>query len=113
MTRPFCIKELRWAKLYDCVLVGVVEKDSRHGPADFGLEARRAPADLKHVLGDVEFVEYRRRGFEAAAMLAEIVRRCGPPAAGSQEPEPEPEPEPEAAEGPGAVPAAPPAGSCS
>jgi hypothetical protein len=87
MTRPFCIKELRWAKLYDCVLVGVVEKDSRHGPADFGLEARRAPADLKHVLNDVKFVEYRRRGFEAEAMLAEIVRRCGPPAVGNHEPE--------------------------
>jgi hypothetical protein len=87
MTRPFCVKELRWAKLYGCALVGVVEKDSRHGPADFGLEARRAPADLKHVLNDVEFIEYRRRGFEAEAMLAEIIRRCG--SSGALEPAPE------------------------
>jgi hypothetical protein len=93
MTRPFCIKELRWAKLYGCILVGVGEKDTRHGPADFGLEARRAPADLTHVLNDVEFVEYWRRGFEAAAMLAEIVRRCGPPGAPELLPEPAPEPE--------------------
>jgi hypothetical protein len=96
MTRPFCIKELRWAKLYGCALVGVVEKDSRHGPADFGLEARRAPADLEHVLADVEFVEYQRRNYLAAAMLEEIVRRCGPPGAPGPAPAPAPEPEPEA-----------------
>ena len=78
-TRPFCLKELRWAKLYSCALAGLVEKDTRHGPADFGLEMHRAPADLKHVLADVEFLEYQRRSFLAKAMLEELFRRFGPP----------------------------------
>jgi hypothetical protein len=81
-TRPFCVKELRWAELYGCALLGVVEKDSRHGPADFGLEARRAPADLAHVLADVEFVEYQRRGYLEKAMVEELGRRVGGSAAG-------------------------------
>jgi hypothetical protein len=80
-TRPFCVKELRWAKLYGCKLIGVVEKDTRHCPADFGLEARRAPTDLKHVLADVEFIEYQRRDFLEKAMIQELLLRAasGPP----------------------------------
>eukprot|EP01050_Picozoa_sp_SAG11_P005421 SAG11_NODE_382_length_9923_cov_29.276771_10_plen_751_part_00 len=93
-TRPFCVKELRWAKLYGCALVGLVEKDTRHGPADFGVERRRAPDDLKHVIDDVEFLEYQRRSFLASAMLEELCRRFGSPGS-SPELEPEPEPEPE------------------
>ena len=54
-TRPFCLKELRWAILYGCKIVGVVEKDARHGAVDFGREAKLAPADLKHVFAEVEF----------------------------------------------------------
>ena len=65
LSKSCCGPQLRWAKMYGCTLVGVVETDTRHGPADFGLEARRAPADLKHVLNDVEFQPYRRRNFEA------------------------------------------------
>ena len=59
--------------------------DTRHGPADFGLEMHRALADLKHVLADVEFLEYQRRSFfkklrpMAKAMLEELFRRFGPP----------------------------------
>ena len=34
-TRPCCVKELCWAKLYGCTLIGVVETDMRHHPADF------------------------------------------------------------------------------
>ncbi len=75
--RPFCNAEQRWGKLYGCSIVGVVEKDSRHGPADFGKEKERAPADLKHLLDEVEFIEYRRRDFEAAAMVQELLRRGG------------------------------------
>ena len=75
--RPFCNAEQRWGKLYGCNIVGVVEKDSRHGPADFGKEKERAPADLKHLLDEVEFIEYRRRDFEAAAMVQELLRRGG------------------------------------
>ena len=48
--RPFCQAEQRWGKLYGCNFVGVVEKDFRHNPADFGKEKERAPADLKHLL---------------------------------------------------------------
>jgi hypothetical protein len=117
--RPFCNAEQRWGLLYGCHFVGVVEKDSRHHPADFGAEKQRAPPDLKRLLDEVEYLEYRRRDFEAAAMVQELLRRggvqaaAGPPhpegvpptrqpaqpepeAAVSAEPEPEPEPEPEA-----------------
>ena len=76
-SRPFCVMELRWAKLYGCKLVGVVEKDPRHCPADFALEARRAPADLKHVLADVEFLEYQRRDYLADAMVSKLAEICG------------------------------------
>lgn len=75
--RPFCQAEQRWGKLYGCNMVGVVEKDSRHSPADFGKEKERAPADLKHLLDEVEFIEYRRRDFEAAVMVQELLRRGG------------------------------------
>ena len=61
MGRPFCLKELRWAILYDCKIVGVVEKDARHGAADFDREAKLAPADLKHIFAEVEFIEFHRR----------------------------------------------------
>ena len=67
--------EQRWGKLYDCKFVGVVEKDSRHGAADFVKEKQRAPADLKGLLDKVEFIEYRRRDFEEKAMVQELARR--------------------------------------
>lgn len=75
--RPFCNSEQRWGILYGCKFLGVVEKDTRHNPADFAKEKRRAPADLKHLLDEVEFIEYRRRDFEANAMVAELLRRAG------------------------------------
>ena len=75
--RQFCNAEQRWGKLYNCKIVGVVEKDSRHNPADFGKEKERAPADLKHLLDEVEFIEFRRRDFEAVAMVQELLRRGG------------------------------------
>jgi hypothetical protein len=78
MGRPFCHAEQRWGQLYGCNFVGVVEKDSRHGAADFATEKERAPADLKHLLDEVEFIEYRRRDFEAKAMVEELVRRVDP-----------------------------------
>jgi hypothetical protein len=99
MGRPFCNAEQRWAKLYSCNLIGVVEKDDRHSPADFGKEKMRAPVDLKHILEDVEFIDYRRRGYEEKGMVEEIMRRGGSvgPLPGSMQPEHEPEPEPEPA----------------
>ena len=45
--------------------------------ADFGKEKERAPTDLKHLLDEVEFIEYRRRDFEAASMVQELLRRGG------------------------------------
>eukprot|EP01047_Picozoa_sp_COSAG01_P002170 COSAG01_NODE_56_length_31088_cov_39.354771_6_plen_516_part_00 len=77
MGRRFCNDEQRWAKLYSCNFVGVVEKDKRHGPADFAAEKSIAPADLAHILDDVEFIEYRRRDFEVKAMITELMRRGG------------------------------------
>ena len=77
MGRRFCNEEQRWAKHYGCAIVGVHEKDERHNPADFSEEKERAPEDLKHLLDDVEFIEYRRRGFEAQAMVQELLRRGG------------------------------------
>jgi hypothetical protein len=97
MARPFCNAEQRWAKLYSCKLIGVVEKDSRHSPADFAKEKERAPADLKHILEDVEFIDYERRNYKAKSMIEEIMRRGGSvgPSPRSMQLEPEPEPEPE------------------
>eukprot|EP01048_Picozoa_sp_COSAG05_P007993 COSAG05_NODE_588_length_8503_cov_54.867563_2_plen_1332_part_00 len=102
MGRPFCQAEQRWGKMYGCHFVGVVEKDTRHNPADFGKEKERAPADLKHLLDDVEFIDYCRRDWMAEAMVAELLRQGGvtpsnsPPAAvapsstvAASEPEPE------------------------
>eukprot|EP01045_Picozoa_sp_COSAG04_P022290 COSAG04_NODE_2498_length_4007_cov_2.461361_1_plen_336_part_00 len=102
MARPFCNAEQRWAKQYNCKLIGVVEKDTRHSPADFGKEKARAPADLKHLLDDVEFLDYERRDYKARGMVEEILRRAGAQRAQPEpepELEPEPEPEPELSEG--------------
>ena len=76
MGRRFCQFEQRWGKLYGCNFVGVVETDSRHGAADFKKEKDRAPADLKHLLDEIHFIHYRRRAYEATAMVEELVRRC-------------------------------------
>ena len=75
MESAFCQMEQRWAKQYGCKLIGVVEKDDRHSPADFGKEKERAPADLKHLLDDVEFIDYDRRNYKADAMVTELLQR--------------------------------------
>lgn len=75
MSRPFCHSEMRWAKQYGCGIVGVKEPDCRHGAPDFKHEKESAPQDLVHLLDDVEFIDYRRRGFEQKAMLPEILKR--------------------------------------
>ena len=74
--------------MYGCALLGVVEQDSRHSPADLGLEARRAPADLAHVLADVEFLEYQRRAYLERAMVERLVElvRLGKRRRGRSEP---------------------------
>jgi hypothetical protein len=87
MGRPFCNAEQRWAKQYNCNLIGVVETDSRHCPADFAKEKERAPVDLKHLLDDVEFIDFQRRGYMEKAMIDEILRR-GNTEPSSEEPEP-------------------------
>jgi hypothetical protein len=81
MSRPFCNKEQRWGKAYQCNLIGILETDSRHGAPQppekiFKQEKDSAPEDLKHLLDDVEFMPYRRREFELEAMVKEIVRRA-------------------------------------
>ena len=59
MGRPFCNNEQRWAKMYGCNFVGVVETDTRHKAADFATEKARAPDDLAHLLDGVEFIGYK------------------------------------------------------
>ena len=61
MARIFCQHEQRWGKKYGCNFIGIVEKDCRHGKADFGAERKKAPADLKFLLDEVEFLDYQRR----------------------------------------------------
>eukprot|EP01043_Picozoa_sp_COSAG02_P043890 COSAG02_NODE_3862_length_6130_cov_2.580501_5_plen_603_part_00 len=129
MGQPCCTAEQRWAKMYGCNLIGIVEKDS-YSPAHFGKEKERAPADLKHILDEVEFLPYERRGYQVKTMISEIHRRAGvslhhvshsrssipseglpPPSARrldlysepepAPEPESEPEPEPEPIEAQG------------
>ena len=55
----------------------MVEKDERHGAADFAIESKRAPADLKHIFAEVEFVEFHRREPFQTTMLEDILKRCG------------------------------------
>jgi len=78
MSRPFCQLEMRWAKLYGCMLVGVAEEDARHGKVDFVVEKQRAPADLQYIFNDVEFLTFRRRDFEETGMIEQIAKRIGP-----------------------------------
>jgi hypothetical protein len=77
MGREFCQKEQRWAKMYGCKLIGVVEKDERHGGGKeiFDKEKKRAPKDLKYILDEVEFLHYERKDYQAKAMVEEILRR--------------------------------------
>ena len=77
MSRPFCQKEQRWGIKYDCKFVGIIEKDERHGRADFMNEKEAAPEDLKHLLDEVEFLDFQRREFQLQALIEEICRRGG------------------------------------
>ena len=73
MSRPFCNKELRWAQIYGCKIIGVVEEDDRHGKVDFAKERACAPEDLEHLLDDIEFESYQRRAHLRRAMLKKII----------------------------------------
>ena len=42
MKRIFCQHEQRWGVKYGCKFIGIVEKDWRHGKADFGAERKKA-----------------------------------------------------------------------
>merc|ERR1712187_585991 len=75
MTRPFCIKEQRWAIQYNCNIVGVMEIDPRHGKVDINKERAKAPKDLVHLLTEIEFMEYMRREFLLKALIDEICER--------------------------------------
>ena len=76
MARPFCNKEQRWAKEHNCKLIGVVETDERHGGGKdiFDKEKRHAPADLKHLLSAVEYIDFERRDYKEKAMVEDVVR---------------------------------------
>jgi hypothetical protein len=77
MSREWCNAEQRWAKQYKCKLIGVMECDKRHNAVDIQNERDTAPDDLKHLLVDIEFVPFRRRNFEEATMVGELMRRGG------------------------------------
>ena len=78
MGRPYCQKELRWGQQYGLRFIGVKETDERHGKADFEQEKRLAPADLVHVLSDVDFDPYQRDADYTATMLDKIQRKMKP-----------------------------------
>ena len=79
MGREYIDAEQRWAIQYGCNIIGIVEKDEQHGKADFAEEKAHAPADLKHLLDDVEFLDYERRGYKERCMVDEILRQAGMP----------------------------------
>ncbi len=78
MSRPFCLKEQRWGIEYKCKFIGIMEQDSRHGPADLAREREAAPEDLKFIFDQVEFEPYQRRKHLEAAMVQRIgqLGRC-------------------------------------
>ena len=69
--------------------MSAVEKDNRHGKADFAKETERAPEDLKHLFADVEFIDFERREYKVIGMVQEIIRQAG---LSIGEPEPETKP---------------------
>lgn len=75
MGRPFCNTEQRWAIMYECNMVGVVETDPEHGAADMAKEKARAPEDLKHLLDEIDFIDFERRDYLLSAMVKEVLRR--------------------------------------
>ena len=81
MSRPYCHKELRWAKQYGTTMIGVMEKDDRHGAVDFEKKQSSPPEDLVHIMADVDFDAYLRDEDNGATMLDKIVRKmthqCG------------------------------------
>eukprot|EP01043_Picozoa_sp_COSAG02_P121338 COSAG02_NODE_58166_length_278_cov_0.703911_1_plen_92_part_11 len=72
MGRLFCQHEQRWGIKYGCNFVGIMEKDERHGKPDIGTEKHKAPKDLKHLLDEVEFLDYQRREFQLQALIEEV-----------------------------------------
>ena len=77
MKRPYCQAEQRWAKAYGCNFVGVIEVDNRHNAANILEEKENAPSDLKCILDEVEFIPFRRRDYEEATMVEELLKRGG------------------------------------
>ena len=77
MGSAFCNLECRWAMMYGCKIIGVFEKDSHHGAADYSIERQRAPADLKWMFAEVEYIEFHRREPYQSTMVDDIFRRAG------------------------------------
>ena len=78
MSSTFCTQELRWAKAHGCSFLGVIERDVRHSAANFAVESQRAPADLKHLFEEVEFLDYQRgHPSTVEAMVSQICSHGG------------------------------------
>eukprot|EP01043_Picozoa_sp_COSAG02_P019417 COSAG02_NODE_933_length_15812_cov_68.551709_13_plen_765_part_00 len=77
MSREFCHAEQRWALYCGCNLIGLKEIDVRHHPAVIEKEKDSAPADLKHLLTDVNFEDFQRKEHLAETMIERVIKqRC-------------------------------------
>ena len=77
MSRPFCRKECRWAKRYNLKFIGIVEHEEDHGQATFADEIKSAPADLKDIFDEIEFIHYHRREPFKECMMKEVLKQAG------------------------------------
>ena len=87
MSKPYPIMEMRWARMYDIPMIGVMDKSTAGGKDFIYDELEAAPEDLKGLLKDVEYIPYRTKGYEQGPMMVEIMRRGNlkPPAAGGSD----------------------------
>ena len=76
MSKPYPIMEMRWAKMYNLPVVGVMDKNSAGGEDFIYGELQAAPADLKDLCKDVEYIPYRTKGYEQGPMMDEVMRRA-------------------------------------
>eukprot|EP00927_Polykrikos_kofoidii_P086023 TRINITY_DN9518_c0_g3_i1.p1 TRINITY_DN9518_c0_g3~~TRINITY_DN9518_c0_g3_i1.p1 ORF type:complete len:1095 (-),score=131.42 TRINITY_DN9518_c0_g3_i1:261-3515(-) len=75
LSRPYVQLEVRHALARGKPFVLVHEDDKRKGAFDF--DKSEIPADLHHVIDNIESIPYRRRRWEANAMLRRIIASGG------------------------------------
>eukprot|EP00927_Polykrikos_kofoidii_P086020 TRINITY_DN9518_c0_g1_i1.p1 TRINITY_DN9518_c0_g1~~TRINITY_DN9518_c0_g1_i1.p1 ORF type:complete len:1125 (-),score=165.59 TRINITY_DN9518_c0_g1_i1:80-3418(-) len=75
LSRPYVQMEVRHALTVGKPIVLVHEDDKRKGAFDF--DKSEIPSDLHHVVDNIESIPYRRRRWEANAMLRRIIASGG------------------------------------